>query len=558
MIRQLRNSRAAFGLLMMSTLLASAPAWAQANVVLENLTADSEKSTVAIKRIELVGTNLTQDEAKKLFSSATRQEAADLLAKFEAKQILIPETIVRQKDNQGGVTLRDFQANDVNKGKAARLSLAGVDGDGVTDKGEKIGIKAGAVTVDNLDMAAAIAALKGADPMQGLTRASRISSNGFELTAPDKDTPATAPGGNIIKFSLGSLSVEQSYDGDAPTRSSVALNGIGVELPKASTGGAQLAAQGLDRLLANLHFGGAYDPARRSYTLDDFSLDADKIGSLRLRAELGGVDRQAFSGSSQQRIAAFMGADASMLELRFVNAGVFEKVVAHFAKEQNKAPAALLAEWKAMAGVLPQMLLPGQDAGVKAGQAVGAFIDNPRSLTVSVKSKGTPLKMLELAGIKDPAAFLAKVNVEFFTEGAAGAPKAASAPAGAPGVGWGAGQSAPAAAPAQKQAAVAPSGKLAGAAAWSALVGNTIAGKDSDGDPLFEMYSADGKLKQLDDDVVTSGKWVLRGQKVCILYSNEKEESCYDVEVFGDTATFTDEDGEGQRYKILQGNPKGL
>ena len=100
--------------------------------------------------------------------------------------------------------------------------------------------------------------------------------------------------------------------------------------------------------------------------------------------------------------------------------------------------------------------------------------------------------------------------------------------------------------------------KLTGLAAWSALVGNTVAGKDSDGDDLYEFYKPDGTLKQLNDETVTSGKWALKGQKVCIVYSGEDDETCYQVEVFGDAATFTDDDGDGQRYKILKGNPKGL
>ena len=537
MIRQMRTTRPAVAaLFFLAASTTWTPAWAQANVVLENLTSDAEKSTVAIRRIELVGTNLTQDEAKKLFSTATRQEAADLLAKLEARQVLIPETVVRQKDKPGAITLRDFQANDVSMGKAARLSLAAVDGEGANDKGARVTIKAGAVTVDNLDIGAALAALKGGDPMDGLTKATRVTSNGFELTMPDPETPADAPGGNMVKLSLGSFGVDQAYDGDTPTRSAIALNNFIAELPKASKGGAQLAAQGLDRVQANIHFGGAYDPARRSYALDDFSIEADKLGSLRLRGELGSIDKSAFSGAQQQRLAALMGADASMLELRFVNTGVFEKIVASVGKEQNKTPAALVAEWKAMSGMLAQAFGQGDPTFVRASDAAAKFLDNPRSMTISVKGKTGPVKFIELAALKNPMELLGKVNVEFFTEKAAVAAPAAVAPAAAP----------------------AAQGKLKGAAAWNALLGNTVSGKDSDGDPLFELYSADGRLKQLDDDTITSGKWALRGEKVCILYSGSKDESCYDVEVFGDSATFTDEDGDGARYKILKGNPKGL
>ena len=74
----------------------------------------------------------------------------------------------------------------------------------------------------------------------------------------------------------------------------------------------------------------------------------------------------------------------------------------------------------------------------------------------------------------------------------------------------------------------------------------------------FDAASRPRLISVRSDDTVTSGKWALRGAKACILYSGDKEETCYNIEVFGDVATFTDEDGDGTRYTILKGNPKGL
>jgi hypothetical protein len=99
---------------------------------------------------------------------------------------------------------------------------------------------------------------------------------------------------------------------------------------------------------------------------------------------------------------------------------------------------------------------------------------------------------------------------------------------------------------------------LTGLAAWSAVVGNTITGKDSDGLSLSEFYGPDGTVKQLDDDETATGKWVVRGENVCFKFPREKEENCYKVEVIGDIVTFIDEDGDGKRYTILSGNAKKL
>lgn len=116
---------------------------------------------------------------------------------------------------------------------------------------------------------------------------------------------------------------------------------------------------------------------------------------------------------------------------------------------------------------------------------------------------------------------------------------------------------APAAAPAAP-AATAAAEKLSGLAAWSALIGNSIRGKSSDGDPLVEFYAADGTIKQLLDDELSTGKWTVRGETVCFEFPEDEEESCYRIEVSGPVVTFLEKDGSGRRFELLRGNAKGL
>ena len=52
--------------------------------------------------------------------------------------------------------------------------------------------------------------------------------------------------------------------------------------------------------------------------------------------------------------------------------------------------------------------------------------------------------------------------------------------------------------------------------------------------------------------------WAVRGKQVCFEYPDDDDESCYEIVVDGNVATFTDEDGSGRRYEILKGNPKKL
>lgn len=135
---------------------------------------------------------------------------------------------------------------------------------------------------------------------------------------------------------------------------------------------------------------------------------------------------------------------------------------------------------------------------------------------------------------------------------AAAAPSPAAAATQAP-----VATTAPVAAPATP-AATATAEKLSGLAAWSALIGNSIRGKSSDGDPLVEFYAADGTIKQLLDDELSTGKWIVRGETVCFEFPEDEEESCYRVEVSGPVVTFLEKDGSGRRFELLRGNAKGL
>ena len=523
--------------------LAIAPAAAQSDIALDNLTTTTEKSKFTVKHVDFIGTNITADEATKLLTNATREEAAAILAKLEAKLIVIPEATVGPVDNSGAVRLRNLRATDVSKGVAARLSLDSFEGDGKDKNGGPVALKGGAVAIDKLEAGPFLAALKSGGALEGLLKASRVAFNAIEITAPDKDTPADAPGGNLVKLTMSSFIAEQTYEGDTPARTTLSANGFTVQLPKASKAGASLAAEGYERIEGNLRFAGVYDPAQRAYNLDEMSVEAPGLASLRLRGKFSDVGASALTGKAEARAAALAASSIGALELRLVNGGAFEKIVARAAKDRNKTPAQLAAEWKAAAGMLAPALAGGDPVGAAAADAIGKFLDNPKSLTVAAKGKAGPVKVVDLIAIRNPMALLQKVDVAFFTEG--GQTTAPAAKSGPPTV-------------VQVPHAAPPPSKLTGLQAWAALVGNTVAGKDSDGEPLFEFYKPDGALKQLNGDTVTSGKWVLRGQKVCIVYSGENDETCYQVEVFGDAATFTDDDGDGQRYKILPGNAKGL
>jgi hypothetical protein len=514
------------------------------DTTLENIVIkDKDGGSVTFARVEFAGTNLAQDELAKLFSEATpADEKKALFAKLKADRIAIPQAVFTNKESK--ISISGIAAAAVAEGKIGHAELAGIEGAGKSEDGGPVTIKSGPVALDGADLSSLLTANPGA------TRFSRFSWANVAITVPDKDTPATAAGGNLYTINLGSLTADATFDGSIPLKGAMSVKGLSVQPPAAATAGQQLKAVGYDKLELAVDFGSTYDPATKALTLDNFTINGANAGSLQLKSIFGGVDKAAFAGAGNERIGALLQGTISSVELGYVDAGLAAKLIGLFAQQQGKQPAALQAETVAMARQIVPLLLSGAPNAQAIGDAVARFVAQPTSISVMLKPKAGSIGFIELAGVKDPAMFLAKVDAEVKSASPAlpGAAAAAPAPALPP---------VASAAPPAAAKPIAPR-RLTGLDAWNALVGNTIAGKNSDGDPLFELYLKNGTVKQLDDDETATGKWSIKGGKVCFEFPDDDAETCYGVTVEGNIATFTDDDGSGKRYEILPGNPKGL
>jgi hypothetical protein len=97
---------------------------------------------------------------------------------------------------------------------------------------------------------------------------------------------------------------------------------------------------------------------------------------------------------------------------------------------------------------------------------------------------------------------------------------------------------------------------LKGFAAIQALVGNTIAIK-VDGKMQYDFLMPDGVVKNMEGSEISTGKWAAEGSKLCYRYEGYPK-ACYEVQAAGKDVTLTDADGQGWRYKLMDGNPKNL
>lgn len=527
-----------------------APAFA-ADLSFDGLTIDEgDKGTLKLGRVEVTGSSLERDEFVKMLAKDTKpEERKALAARFEAARLSVPSLSMTDKD--GGMSVEGLSLTGISKGKIARGTVAAMKGEFPADGG-RVSFTTGPLTVEGADFGRAFGGPGGSFPT------SLLIWEKVSLTGPDKDTPATAPGGNLFTLEVAAITADAKFASGVPTKSHLSIEGLTFRPPAASAAAAQLAQAGVSKLEFRFDYGATYDPAAKVFSVDALELTGAELGTLSLRGKIGNIAPEVFGQSDPAGVATALSQSTVLgVDLAYVDKGLADKVVAPAAAAQQKSPAALAAEAAAMARQMVPIFLGGASNANAAADAVARFVAQPKSIIVTLKPKAGAIGFLELMSVDDPMALLAKVDIDVKSDSPATAtpapaPAAPSAPAAAAPARPAPGPAAPAA-----SAPAAPGKALAGLDAWNALIGNTVVGKDSDDNEIFEYYLKNGTVKQLSDDQVSTGKWSFKDGQVCFRYP-EEEEYCYDLTVDDDIATFTDEDGSGTRYMVLKGNPKRL
>jgi len=401
----------------------AAQAQSLATIVLENVTSGNDRNNTVYGRVEVVDTNLTREEAIKLFTVGTPKDETDtILAKMIASRVSIPSSTITGRDAKTGkevnATVVDILMTNINKGAMERLTVGGAEGSFTTYDGQIATVKLGAIRVDSLNFAIPGQALKDGDTILGIFRPSKIVWQDIEVTGPVQGVAATAPGGNLIKIRLGSMAFDATYDGDIPLKVAGSIVNLLIEQPKASEGGQALASIGYDKLDLGITFTGTYDPASKAYTLSDFTLRGVDAGSLSVKAQLDGIERAMFLGSQPARMDAFSRAGISSLELRFINDALVEKVFNYAAKRQGKWTETVRQEASAMAIKVIPYLLGGDVTSLRAAETVSRFILDPKRLTVTATAKNGSLGITELMNIRSPDLLSRKVDVQVTSDDA--------------------------------------------------------------------------------------------------------------------------------------------
>ena len=236
------------------TIGASTPhALAQAlqSYVLENVkTFSPDKETeVLIPRIEVTGANIGRADLERMLTSEQSSSArADMMLNLQAQRIVVPQLIVtRTGKDKGRFVLRDYLVTNLDRARFERISLGGFDGAGTTeDKGEAK-LTSGQITLEGGDFSKVAAAAKAGDATDAVGKLRVFSWSGFEVSVADKDIPASAPGGNTLRFGLKSAKANTDYNGDIPTKALASFEGMYFVGERRLTRGMQVLTTALTR-----------------------------------------------------------------------------------------------------------------------------------------------------------------------------------------------------------------------------------------------------------------------------------------------------------------------
>lgn len=155
-------------------------------------------------------------------------------------------------------------------------------------------------------------------------------------------------------------------------------------------------ALGYEKFDINIAAAGAFDAATEQMTLSSLTVNTADVGTVTVKALLSGVSPGGAMTSNKESQTKSE-AKLNNLEIRFDNSGVVERALDMHAAMIFGTRADAAAQAKALVPIGLNFL--GGDAAfqAKAAQAVGDFLDNPKSITFSA-APSAPVPLEEIGG----------------------------------------------------------------------------------------------------------------------------------------------------------------
>ena len=230
--------------------------------------------------------------------------------------------------------------------------------------------------------------------------------------APRGDKPQNDKPPSDLSFTIDHLALAQEGGPTSiPTSGSATVEKLGFDL--AADGGTAthlLHEMGYRHATVSGAFSSSYDAGAQELTVHKLTVNEPAMGSLQLALRLANVSQDVLSTDPQTVQASAIAVLAKSLDLKIVDAGLFEKALALKAQQDGIA----LADERAFGIDFFQNKLPlvlGGGAGIsQVGKAVAQFIAEPKSLHVSIDSK-QGLGVGAMGMLADPGALLDTLDI---------------------------------------------------------------------------------------------------------------------------------------------------
>jgi hypothetical protein len=341
---------------------------------------------------------------------------------------LLTSMSVRDFDMQG---FRGEFPDPTGRGPA-KFSIASLSGAGGGDVDGRFAIKGlsveatdgkvaiGEVAIDGLDMSNLWKAFAAGadkpdfspsdiDPAQAIPKLNLIRLGGIDIDVPDK-----SKAGQRIKAKLGLFETRmRNHVGVIPADVAIAVDRLQMDIPETSTekGLKDILALGYKAIDISMKYDQAWDAAKKTLFLRDFSLRSAGMFNAKATAEIGNVPQEIFTLDKAKATVAALGVAARNVQLTVVNEGLAEKLVAQQAKDQRRKPEDVRAEFAAAAAVLAPMLM-GDHPGAKViGAALGKFAAEPRNVKVTLTAKGDGVGAMDFLAAGNPMDVLKKGDI---------------------------------------------------------------------------------------------------------------------------------------------------
>lgn len=237
-----------------------------------------------------------------------------------------------------------------------------------------------------------------------------------DLSIPTLDINTEKPESWGLKYSSAELSNLNALQGDQPpvTVASVkstakyinddGISGSGtlsvddINVPAGIMDGeikAFMDASGYENLVLDMNLDGTYDATSQNLELNNFTIDAAEMGTLNFSAQFGGIIAEMLQDADQiqglMATATLRGAN-----LKFANNSIFEKGLDFAATMTGSSTDDLKSQAPFVLGLgLGQINNPAFTKMVT--EAVSKFLDDPKSLTVSVAPEN-PVPVAQIGG----------------------------------------------------------------------------------------------------------------------------------------------------------------